>query len=259
MTSIDRPVTAVAWLSRPVVARPMKEIAADQRAVTHDVLDELTAGKTLDHLRAVLVAGGILPDRDERLVKLERRTSRTVASRDDHEERAILHRYAVWHHLRRLRGRLGVGHTTHLQMANVRSHITAAVNFLDWLSSRGLTLTTCTQPDLDQWKAGEDLSYRDQTGHFIRWATKNRLAKGMTFGAERWQGPVGPHDSEGRWDDARRLLHDATLTTADRVAGLLLLFYAQRLSTISSLTVDQVTEANGRVSIQLGTSPDRPA
>ncbi|MFC8453076.1 hypothetical protein [Kitasatospora sp. NPDC057223] len=255
MTGIDRPVTAVAWLSRPAVAGLLKEIAADQRAVTHDVLDELPTGKTLDHLRAVLVAGGILPDRDERLVKLERWTSRAVASRDDHEERAMLHRYAVWHHLRRLRGRLGAGHATHLQMANVRSHITAAVNFLDWLAGSGLTLTTCTQPDLDQWKAGEDLSYRDQTGHFIRRATKNRLAKGLTFGAERWQGPVGPHDSEGRWNDARRLLHDATLTTADRVAGLLLLFYAQRLSTISSLTVDQVTAANGRVAIQLGTSP----
>ena len=255
LTSIDRPVTAVAWLSRPVVARLMKEIATDQRAVTHDVLDELAAGKTLDHLRAVLVAGGILPDRDERLVELERWTSRTVASRDDHEERAILHRYAVWHHLRRLRGRLGVGHATHLQMANVRSHVTAAVNFLDRLSSRGLTLTTCTQPDLDQWKAGEDLSYRDQTGHFIRWATKNRLAKGLTFGAERWQGPVAPTTPKAGGTTPADWLHDATLTTADRVAGLLLLFYAQRLSMISSLTVDQVTEANGRVSIQLGTSP----
>lgn len=57
-----------------------------------------------------------------------------------------------------------------------------------------------------------------------------------------------------RWDDARRLSHDATLTTGDRVAGLLLLFYAQRLSTISTLTVDQVSEANGRVSIRLGTA-----
>ena len=156
---------------------------------------------------------------------------------------------------RRLCGRLGASHATHLQTATVRSHITAAVNFLDRLSSRGLALTAGTQPDLDQWKAGEDRSYRNQTGHFIRWATKNRMAKELTFGAERWQGPVGPHDSEGRWDDARRLLHDATLTTADRVAGLLLLFYAQRLSTISSLTAHQVTEANRRVSIQLGSSP----
>jgi hypothetical protein len=50
--------------------------------VTHEVRDELAAGKTLDHLKAVLVAGGMLPDRDERLVELERWTSRIVASRD---------------------------------------------------------------------------------------------------------------------------------------------------------------------------------
>jgi hypothetical protein len=256
LISIDRPVTEVAWLSRPAVARLLKEIAAGQRAVTpHEVLDELAAGKTLEHLRAVLVAGGMLPDRDERLVTLERWTSRTVASRGSHEERAMLHRYAGWHHLRRLRASLGTGHTTHLQMANVRSHITAAVNFLDWLSGTGLTLSTCTQPDLEQWKTREDLSYWDQTGHFIRWATKNRLAQGLTFSTERWQGPVGPHDSERRWDDARRLLHDATLTTADRVAGLLLLFYAQRLSTISTLTVDQVSGMNGATSMRLGTAP----
>jgi hypothetical protein len=30
-----------------------------------------------------------------------------------------------------------------------------------------------------------------------------------------------------RWDDARRLLHDDTLKTPDRVVGLLLLLYAQ--------------------------------
>lgn len=255
LTGIDRPVTAVAWLSRPVVARLLKQIAAGQHAVTHEVLDELVAGKTLDHLRAVLVVGGMLPDRDERLVKLERWTARIVASRSAHEERALLHRYAVWHHLRRLRGRLGAGHATHLQMANVRSHITAAVNFLDWLSGTGLTLATCTQPGLEQWKTRDDLSYSDQTGHFIRWATKNRLAKRLTFRAERWQGPVGPHDSEGRWNDARRLLHDETVTTSDRVAGLLLLFYAQRLSTISTLTVDQVSNADGPTSIRLGTAP----
>lgn len=46
----------------------------------------------------------------------------------------MLHRYEVWHHLRRLRGRLGTGHATRLQIANVCSHITAAVNFLDWLA-----------------------------------------------------------------------------------------------------------------------------
>jgi hypothetical protein len=42
---------------------------------------------------------------------------------------------------------------SHLQCLNVRSHITAAVNFLDWLAGNGVMLSSCTQPDLDRWAA----------------------------------------------------------------------------------------------------------
>jgi hypothetical protein len=87
-----------------------------------------------------------------------------------------------------------------------------------------LTLDTCTQPDLDQWAAGDDVRCRDETGHFIRCAA------------------------------ARRLLHDDTITTPDRVAGLLLLLYAQRLAAISTLTVEHVTTANGQVALRLGSA-----
>jgi hypothetical protein len=58
-----------------------------------------------------------------------------------------------------------------------------------------------------------------------------------------------------RWDDARRLLHDDTLKTPDRVVGLLLLLYAQNLGCISRLTIDHVRTSSGQVSIHLGTAP----
>jgi hypothetical protein len=251
LIGVPRPVTAMAWLSRPAVTRLLTEIAGDRRQLAHDVLDELPASKTLDHLRAVLVASGILPARDERLVKLERWITGTIATHPDPAERHLLHRYAIWHHLRRLRRRLGTAHASHLQALNVRCHTTAAVKFLDWLASRDLALATCTQPDLDQWAAG-NVGYRDETSHFIRWATANRHATGLTFGARRWAGPAGPHDTEGRWAAARRLLRDDTIATPDRVAGLLLLLYAQRLSTISALTVEHVATADTQVALRLG-------
>src|ERR1017187_4602184 len=37
-----------------------------------------------------------------------------------------------------------------------------------------------------------------------------------------------------------RLLHDSTLTTSDRVAGLLLLLYAQRITSIARLTTGHI-------------------
>ncbi|MER5935559.1 hypothetical protein [Streptomyces sp. NPDC002054] len=67
-----------------------------------------------------------------------------VQARTDPAERRILHGYAVWQHLRRLR-------RPHLQALNVRCHVTATANFLDWLAGNGLTLSDCTQADLEHW------------------------------------------------------------------------------------------------------------
>ncbi|MFD7026482.1 hypothetical protein ACFWAR_00370 [Streptomyces sp. NPDC059917] len=71
----------------------------------------------------------------------------------------------------------------------------------------------------------------------------------------RWTGPLSTIDSEKRWSDVRRLLHDDTLSTPDRVAGLLLVLYAQKIATIGRLTVDDVHLDNGTVAITFGTSP----
>ncbi|MDN3061072.1 hypothetical protein PH213_42585 [Streptomyces sp. SRF1] len=157
--------------------------------------------------------------------------------------------------MRRLRRRLGEEHATRLQDLNVRCHVTAANNFLDWLTGEGLTLGTCTQTDLERWMAGSTVSYRDETGHFVRWSVQHRHAHGLTYGTVRWTGPLGTIDSEKRWADARRLLNDDTLPTPDRVTGLLLILYAQKITTISQLTVDDVHFDGDTVSITFGTSP----
>ena len=213
--SVERPDTTLVWIARPKVRELLTRLRGEDRRLTHETLDQLPADKTLAHLRSVLVATGVLPARDERLVKLERWITAALDAREDPSQRPILHGYAIWHHLRRLRRRLGTLHATHLQALNVRCHLTAATNFLDWLAAEDLTLASCTQPDLDRWASSKDITYRDETAHFIRWSVTHRHASRLTFGAVRWEGPRGPHDTEKRWDDARRLLHDDTLRTSD--------------------------------------------
>jgi len=258
LAGAERPHTALTWLSRPAVRTILAQISRSQGPLIHETLDELPPGKTLDHLRSVLVATGALPARDERLTKLERWIASAINAAGDPAERRVLHGYAVWHHLRRLRQRLarrGGTHATHLQTLNVRCHVIATVNFLAWLRRQGRTLATCTQADLDRWTADPRATYRDETGHFVRWAVEHRHASQLTFGTHRWEGPRGPLDTEKRWADARRLLHDTNLNTADRVAGLLLVLYAQRIATISQLTVDHVHLSEDKVEISFGTSP----
>ena len=54
---------------------------------------------------------------------------------------------------------------------------------------------------------------------------------------------------------ARALLHDRTLKPEDRVAGLLLLLYAQQPATISRLTLGHIQAGDGEVRLQLGREP----
>ena len=254
LAAASRPATVLAWLSSSTPQAMLTELAAGQRPLTHPALDELPASKPLTHLRSVLVATGALPSRDEHLIQLERWITQTVAGRADRQEKEILHRYAAWHVLRRLRQRIRGAHATHGQAGVARRNITAAVAFLDLLTARGLTLASCPQGDLDEWMAAASTSQRGPTGHFIRWARNQKLTS-LTFPATRWPGPTRVIDAEGRWAQARRLLHDDTLRPADRAAGLLVLLYAQQPAAISRLTVDHVQASEGVVRLRLGREP----
>ncbi|GAA3434129.1 hypothetical protein [Kutzneria kofuensis] len=100
------------------------------------------------------------------------------------------------------------------------------MHFLDRLASHDLTLATRGQPDLDPWLTDEKATHRDEPGHFVRWAKKQKLTR-PTYPAARWGGPVRVIDTENRWEQARWLLNDPSVKPEDRVAGLLLLLYAQ--------------------------------
>ena len=126
--------------------------------------------------------------------------------------------------------------------------------FLDWLAERGLTLASCTQASLDEWMAAASASQRGAAGHFVRWARNQKLTT-ADFPASRWAGPARVIDTEGRWEQARRLLHDDAVRPEDRVAGLLVLLYAQQPAAISRLTFGHVQASGDQVRLTLGREP----
>jgi hypothetical protein len=242
------------WLAKPVVATVLSELAAGHRPPSHEALDELPDSAPLAHLRAVLVAAAALPERDEQMARMEGFLDQLLAARPNPDQRQILHRYTVWHLTRRLRQRNNGRATTGQQHAAVRQRAHAAVAFLDWLGANGLTLDTCEQADLDRWLTDESATYRQQAGHFIRWAHTNKLTS-VRVAAVRWTGPAGPINDEHRWELARQLLHDDTSQPADRLAGLLVLLYAQRPATIARMSTGNVDIDAQQVRIRLGDVP----
>lgn len=112
-------------------------------------------------------------------------------------------------------------------------------------------LTTCTRGDLDQW-LGSKPHRADRTASFVRWAVTHRHASRLVAPATRWTGPTEALDQDRRWADARQLLQDDTYPVADRVAGLLILLYAQKLSAITALTTQHVIAAVALVPLVAG-------
>jgi len=147
----------------------------------------------------------------------------------------------TWHVLRRLRQRARGTPATQHQAATAKESITAAIAFLDWLDAHGLTLAACPQGDLDAWMTSASTAQKGRTGNFVRWA-RSRKHTSVDFPATRWNGPTRTLDTEERWDQARRLLHDDALDPGDRFAGLLVLLYAQQPAAISRLALDKIDE-----------------
>ncbi|WP_207934712.1 hypothetical protein [Actinomadura sp. KC06] len=216
LAATDPPGTALRWLSKEPVATVLADIAAGRRQLTHAALDELAPRPMIAHLRSVLVATGTLPPRDEQMARLERFLDDALSTQTDPGQRQLLHHYAVWHLLRRLRHRTNGQAATHEQVAVVQYQVRGAVVLLDWLNAQRLTLATCGQADLERWLSGDHTSCHRHAGHFVRWAARQRLTT-LSFPATRWQGPTRALDDQARWDAAHRLLHDDTLPTRDRL------------------------------------------
>jgi hypothetical protein len=210
LMAVERPATVWHWLELPRVRSLLAALGHDHRPLTHEILDGLPEGDTLEHLRSVLVAAGALTARDERLVRLERWMTQAIAARDAADERRILHRYAVWHLLRRLRQRRGKAAarperalgalllTTKEQVGYVRRHVLAAVGIFDLMCDQDLTLATLTQADLDRWSAERRFTYPQQTAHFVRWVVASKHARGLKPPGSRpacRNGPTTPNDA----------------------------------------------------------------
>jgi hypothetical protein len=244
-----QPHSALNWLRSGAAAAILGELASGSVALSHQALDAHPHQRAADYLRHVLVANGALPARNEQLARMERWVQATMRAIDQPEDRRLVHTFATWTVLRRLRRRTDRGELVHTRHAKTR--ITAAMRFMDWARARGQTLAGIRQADVDIWLADEGPTAYD-VGDFLRWAAERNLVGTLDVPAPgRHQAPA--IDDEHRWAIVERLLHDDKLDLTDRVAGCLVLLYAQQLSRIVALTVDHIdVDPDNEVLLRIG-------
>ncbi|GAA2290839.1 hypothetical protein GCM10010402_56540 [Actinomadura luteofluorescens] len=254
VTSPD-PRTIIQWLrSDTAGGRLLKAIAQREVPLSHPTLDELSPDRSVEHLRAMLVHTGILPARDERLAHLNRWIEAKIDELGDPEDRHLLRLFSTWNQLERLRRKVRGQPITDTQADYVQANVTAAAQLLTWLRAHGLTLDRCTQHELDLWLESAT-STQANARNFVIWACASKHAKNLEIPVRVRQSSTAPLAEQDRWSLVRKLLTDDSTRLADRVAGLLVLLFAQPMATIAALQTGQILHKDDRVALLLGQEP----
>jgi hypothetical protein len=248
-----RPRGGLTWIGRPHVQRMLRTLADPGTPVTHETLNGMSPWRSVAYLRDLLMAHGVLPPVDRNLTLFERWLDETLAGISQREHRQLLERFASWHVQRRLRGFADRAPVTGKQTQQARGEVRQAIAFLSWLHGRRRTLADCRQADIDAWYAGA-YTARRQTHAFLRWAMSNKLLPLLAIPHQDTANPA-PISQKQRLDLLQRLLTDEETALLTRVAAVLTLLYAQPLTRILSLTVDDVLHQDGEVRIRLGEPP----
>jgi hypothetical protein len=251
------PLRSLHWLEQPATRHLLIAITGPGQRLTHELLDGLLTGhptRTITHLRLLLTATGALPPRDEALATLQRWLATTLATVEHRGDRTIVRSFTTWTQLRRLQARSATEPVSPDQAGRIRSDVAMITRFLAHLRQHGQTLGTCTQADIDTWLA-QGPPARSRIHSFLAWTAAHGHTRPLDVPVLQSSPQPAFTSNDQRWDLVHRLLTDDTIPAADRVAGLLVLLYAQPAARITQLTISQIHLTPGGVCLTLGSHP----
>ena len=249
-----QPSTTLKWMGYSPGYETVIELATGARELSHEGLDQVNRGMTTSFLRAALVTHGVLHPRPEQTTKFELAARTVVRELPAGEDRAQIRAFSLWQVQHDLARRERHGRTTEKSAQSSLRLVRAAVELCCWAATHNLTLAQVRQEHLDRWlQVGS--SSTASVRPFLRWAARGGLMAPLNADRKPARTHVEPIPNEERLTVVRRLLHDSDVDLRDRVAGCLILIYAQRLTRILSLKMDDVAIEGDRVCIHLGREP----
>jgi hypothetical protein len=244
------PMTTRRWLRRPTITALLSALDSGRLPLTHATIDAQPATRAVEHLRDLLLAcGALAPDPDRPFDRLQHDSDQMLTALDVHDAQ-IVRAWLRWQVLPRLR-RHHEG-TADIAAANARRTLRSVIAFLATIEAAQRTLAGAHQSDIDNWFASTR-ARPHQVRPFLTWARRTKALPPAIRLPPAFNAPSDVHtDPEQRWAVARRLVGDDTLDIVDRVAGALVVLYAQPLVRICALTTDDVATDGDIVTIRLG-------
>lgn len=254
LCSVERPESILVWLLPSAARGLLVGLANGTIPLTHEGLDAAGDSRRVEHLRSLLEHHGLLPARDHHLALFERWLATKLGAVQEPEVRGPVERFAAWHHLRRIRPIAQVGQPTRGPVHNAKQEISETIKFLSWLhESHGRLLADCVQADVDSWLADGPTTRHAMCTFFV-WAKQARLCQGITIG-HRQALSARQLTQEDRLSWLRECLVNDSETLPYRVAGALLLLYAQPIVRIACLRTTDVVVTPDGLRLSLGVDP----
>lgn len=247
-----RPESIIVWKRSPKVQALLRGLGDASIPLTHEGLDGVP-GRPTEHLRALLQHHGLLPLRDPYLARFEHWITAKLDGLPDEVHQPVQH-FATWHHLRRIRAKAAAGTATQGAVHSAKQEITETIKFLVWLhETYRRTAATCTQPDIAEWLAtGPTTRTAIRTFFVVAKRTRLNTQVAVRHRAARTS-PSLTQDQRQAW--IHELLTGTSESLPYRVAGMLLLLYAQPLVKVVALQLDIVDDSPEVMSITLGQRP----
>lgn len=246
---MPKPDRARNWLRNNARLRDyLRALGSGELPPTHEAFHHLDSPRTAAHLRDLLMAAGALPPLDRQIALFTAWALPRLTTTADPNDRRLLAQFLHWHLLPRMhatsrRQPLGPG------TRNTRAEAFGeAQRLLTWLRRRERPLANMTAADLDCWNN----AHPDRSAQvFLRWTATTGHGPAYTPPPTARQ-PAPRLGPAQRKSLTQRMLTDNSIDLRTRVAACLLLLFAQPVSRLVTLTIDDLLLEDGGLYLQLG-------
>ena len=230
----------------------LREALTSTEPLSHELLDRLGTPGSTGPVRALLAEHGLLPARDEQLIRFETWCQDRSAQIANPDHRRLFDRFVRWRHLRQLREQARpVGRR---QSDGRRQELQQVLDLMSWLTIRSESLAMLDQGRLELWLV-DGPPVRRRVTAFLEWAASNKVCPRLRVPPLRRSAntPTGASADE-RWELLGDVLSAEDEDPRTRLAGALLLLFGIPVARLHLLRVTDITGTE-RVTIRLGPDP----
>jgi hypothetical protein len=252
LVAMEHPIAALTWLNKPAVRQRLQALAGGQVPLTHDGLDQLEGAQGKEFLRELLVEVGVPAPRDKYLAAFRAWVPKRLAAIPEPDINREIRLFIAWREERELAVRAESGRLDAGRVNRARDAIDSGVSFLRLLAGRGRCLGEAGQEDLDAFFATARRPFG--ATDYLVFAIGHRRCRRLELPRRPRQCSHGT-PLPALAPIVATLLEDEALELADRVAGLLVLLFAQSFTRFAGLRLGALTCSDGEVAVNLGAHP----